>query len=187
MLEDVRADLLRFSRSPCLTPSKALHVFLRLYGFQALLAYRLDRWSRSAATGSAAWAVALLARPVSRLMAAYVHKAYDIHLDPSAEIGPGLIVWHFGGIRLRSCRVGAMCTIHHQVSVTPREDGSPGPQIGDRVWIGPHAKIVGPVRVGDGATIGAGSVVLSDVAPGALVLGNPARLVSPRYDNSPFR
>lgn len=187
MFEDLRADLLRFSRSRRLTPSRVLHVALRLYGFQALLAYRLDRWSRAPAPGSAERVVALLARPVSRLMTAYVQKAYDIHLDPSTEIGPGLVLWHFGGIRLRSCRVGTMCTIHHQVCLTPGKHGSRGPQIGDRVWIGPHAKIVGPVRVGDGATIGAGSVVSRDVAPGALVVGNPARLVLPRYDNSAFR
>jgi serine O-acetyltransferase len=120
------------------------------------------------------------------MLAAYVRLAYDIHLDETAEIGPGLYIGHFGGIRLRNCRLGANCAISQEVRIEPAANGSNGPVIGNRVWIGSHARIEGALRVGDGATIAAGAVVTRDVAPGCLVMGNPARVVQKDYDNSGF-
>jgi serine acetyltransferase len=58
-----------------------------------------------------------------------------------------------------------------------------GPVIGDRVWIGAHAQIIGPHRIGSDSTVGAGTVVQADVSEGVLCLGNPARLVRRNYDN----
>ena len=67
----------------------------------------------------------------------------------------------------------------------PRHDGR-GPVIGDRVWIGAHAQIIGPYRVGSDATVGAATVVQSDIPDGVLCLGNPSRLVKRNYDNRPM-
>jgi serine O-acetyltransferase len=52
-----------------------------------------------------------------------------------------------------------------------------GPVIGDKVYIGTGAKVLGPITVGAGARIGANSVVMDDVPPGATVVGAPARIV----------
>lgn len=54
-------------------------------------------------------------------------------------------------------------------------------RIGNDVWIGHRATIMGPITVGDGAIIGAGAVVSSDVAPFTIVAGVPARLIRPRF------
>lgn len=55
--------------------------------------------------------------------------------------------------------------------------------IGNDVWIGQNAVILPGVRVGDGAIIGANSVVGSDVEPYSIVIGNPARLLRKRFDD----
>jgi serine O-acetyltransferase len=52
-----------------------------------------------------------------------------------------------------------------------------GPTIGRNVHVGTGAKIVGPVKLGDGASIGANAVVVSDVPPNATAVGVPARIV----------
>ncbi|RKS80165.1 transferase family hexapeptide repeat protein [Motilibacter peucedani] len=65
----------------------------------------------------------------------------------------------------------------------PRPDQLGAPQvIGNDVWIGQGAVVVGPVTVGDGAIVGAGAVVSRDVPPYAVVAGNPAQVVRYRYD-----
>ncbi len=49
--------------------------------------------------------------------------------------------------------------------------------IGDDVWIGGNVIIIGPVRIGDGVTIGAGSVVTKDIPARSVAVGNPARVI----------
>ena len=55
--------------------------------------------------------------------------------------------------------------------------------IGNDVWIGQNVTILPGVLIGDGAIIGANSVVASDVAPYTIVAGNPAKLISKRFDD----
>ena len=54
------------------------------------------------------------------------------------------------------------------------------PTIGNNVIIGSNAQVLGPFKVGDGATIGAAAVVLREVPPGAIMVGNPARQITRR-------
>ena len=184
MFERVRADLRQFATvSSRGRRAGALHALVNL-GPQALVVYRLGRWLREGATRPARWIPMLLLWPVYGALAWLVRRAYDIRIELSAELGPGLKMFHFGGIRLRRCKLGEGCFVHHEVVVEPAEPGGPGPEIGDHVWIGPHARIIGPVRVGDRATIAAGALVTEDVASGALVAGAPARTTLVHYDNS---
>ncbi len=54
------------------------------------------------------------------------------------------------------------------------------PVIGDNVEFGAYAQVLGPITIGEGATIGAMSVVLKDVPPGATAVGIPARILEPK-------
>jgi len=170
----------------CAEKEKAYSGFVRLlannYGLQALLAYRLGRWLLRAGDAYYLWPLLPVCWPFYYLLSRYAHLAFDIRLELSADIGPGLYIGHFGAIRVRQCRIGANCSIAHMTEISPAADGS-GPIIGDSVWIGAHVQIVGSYRIGCGATLAAGAVVRQDVPSAALCLGNPGQVVMRSYDN----
>ena len=102
----------------------------------------------------------------------------QIRIHPEAEIGPGLLMPHVGPIRvIEHTKIGADCVILHTCTIGAGPN--PGvPTIGDHVFVGCHASIVGAVTVGDRATISANSLVISNVPPGATALGVPARILT---------
>jgi serine O-acetyltransferase len=106
-----------------------------------------------------------------------------IEIDAHAHIGPGLMIPHDGYVVIGPVRVGRHCTISQGVTLGQGLVGDAAveddtPVIGDRVWVGPGAVIVGKVTVGSDAAIGANSVVMRDVPPRGVVFGVPGRLVS---------
>lgn len=140
-------------------------------GVWACFVYRLRR---SLATGPS-WSRDLLLLATWPLEVA-VKLAAGITLDRRAQIGAGFFIGHFGSIHVGpGVRIGEGCNIGQNCFVGPAAAGAP--RVGDRVYIGVGAKIVGPFGVGDGAAIGANAVVLADVPPMAVVVGNPARVV----------
>ncbi|CAK9886971.1 MAG: Serine acetyltransferase [Candidatus Erwinia impunctatus] len=142
---------------------------LYLKGFHALQAYRIGHWLWNA--GRRALAV-YLQNEVS------VSFAVDIH--PAARIGHGIMLDHATGIV-----VGETAVIENDVSIlqsvtlggTGKTCGDRHPKIREGVMIGAGAKILGNIEVGQGAKIGAGSVVLQEVPPHTTVAGVPARIV----------
>lgn len=157
-------------------------LFANSYGLQALLVYRLGRWLLRARGRCYLWPLLPVCWPIYYLLSRCVWVAYDIRLELSADIGPGFYIGHFGAIRVRRCRIGANCSIAHLTHISAAAEGR-GPVIGDRVWIGAHARIIGPHRIGSDATVGAGTVIQRDIPERVLCLGNPARLVMRNYDN----
>lgn len=96
----------------------------------------------------------------------------DIPVD--CRIAGGLLIPHPNGIVIHPhVQIGANCLIFQQVTLGHVDGGVPS--IGVRVDIGAGAKVLGPVRIGDGARIGANAVVLTDIRPGRTAIGVPAR------------
>jgi len=95
------------------------------------------------------------------------------------EIGPGLFISHGQGTVLSAERIGANLWVHQGVTIGWDYQGARRPVIGDNVFIGAGAKILGAVTVGDGARIGANAVVVCDVPAGATAVGIPARIRPP--------
>ena len=87
-------------------------------GLQAVIVYRLGHWLLQGTKSPKRW-IRIPLFPIYWLLNAYVRGAYDIHLELSASIGPGLHLWHFGGVRLSSCTLGRCCTIHQRVQIGP--------------------------------------------------------------------
>jgi serine O-acetyltransferase len=101
-----------------------------------------------------------------------------IGIPKSVAVGPGLRIWHFGNIFVHADSViGANCTLRHGVTIGNREEGGATPVLEDDVELGAYAQVLGGVRVGRGAKVGAMSVVLRDVPPGTTAVGIPARII----------
>jgi len=93
-----------------------------------------------------------------------------------AEFGPGLVLIHSQGVVINGAvHAGQNLHIEHQVTIGAEKGKSPS--LGNNVFIGCGAKIVGPVTIGDGARIGANAVVVRDVPADSTVVGIPAKPV----------
>lgn len=120
--------------------------------------------------------------PLFRLILRWRYHHMSIRLGFSIPIntfGPGLAIVHYGTIIVSTgARIGANCRIHAGVNIGANAGSTKAAVIGDNVYIGPGAKIVGEVSIGTDAVIGANAVVVSDVAPKCTVGGVPARVIS---------
>lgn len=181
MLSSFLADVRRYSDGK---PSvgRVFGALARNWGAQGLLVYRLGRFLVRASRDWRLIPVAAVCWPIYLPLRWYVRYALGIRLDLSAELGAGFYIGHLGNIHLERCTLGRNCSIAQSVHIMPLPGGR-GPVIGDHVWIGAHARIIGPYSIGSGSTLSAGAVIRQNVPAGAMCLGDPARVVARQYDN----
>ena len=109
-----------------------------------------------------------------------LRREFGCFVHPKARIGPGLRLPHPNGIVIGAgARIGARCTIYHQVTLGGARSGDGGganyPRIGDEVTLFAGAKLIGGVEVGSAAVIGANALVNRDVPPRHAAGGVPAK------------
>lgn len=165
------------------TARKAVRAVLKDYGLQALMGYRLGRFLLRSGGKPYLWPVLPVGWLLYFLLSSFVRISYDIRLHLNADIGPGLYIGHFGGILLDSCKLGKHCAISQSTRIHAG-GGNVGPVLGDRVWVGAHAQIIGPYTIGSGSTVSAAAIVTRDIPEQTLCIGNPARVVIQGYDNT---
>jgi serine O-acetyltransferase len=103
-----------------------------------------------------------------------------IEIDPGATIGKGVFIDHGMGVVIgETAEVGDGCTIYQGVTLggTSLQRTKRHPTLGRNVTVGSGAAIIGAITIGDGAKIGANSVVVKDIPPNATVVGIPGRVV----------
>jgi len=138
-------------------------------------------WMRTCAYARPHPVFRFLLYPIARAFYIRLRYRYGISIDFITAIGEGFFIGHFGGIVVsRRCTIGRNCNISHGVTIGRINRGhrSGFPTIGDNVYIGPGAKILGGITVGDGAAIGANCVVIKDVPEQGVVVGIPGEVIS---------
>jgi serine O-acetyltransferase len=111
-----------------------------------------------------------------------------IEIHPAARIGEGLFIDHGMGIVIgETAEIGDDVTLYQGVTLggSSRLREKRHPTLRDGVVVGAHAQLIGAIEVGEGARIGAGSVVVTSVPPYSTVVGVPGRAVGVRYPERP--
>ncbi len=140
------------------------------------------RLCQAANSSRAGWKLFL---PALKILHQLAKRCAGIDLPWRTSIGPGLLIAHgYGLVINESVVIGSNVTLFHGVTLGRRdhlaEDGSRStgyPILEDDVWCGPHAIIVGDVRIGRGSRIAGGAFVTESVPPGSIVIGNPSKIV----------
>jgi serine O-acetyltransferase len=144
-------------------------------GFRFSFWLRVVAWLRSEPSALRA----LL--PLAGLVKRHLSYKYGISIPASTEIGAGFYIGHIGGIVVNEAAViGRNCNISQGVTVGQVNRGARrgSPRIGDNVYLGPGAKVIGSVTVGSNVAVGANAVVTKDVPDNAVVGGVPAVVLS---------
>jgi serine O-acetyltransferase len=167
---EIRRDLAAVrERDPAASGVSTLELVTTWPGVHALLAHRV------------AHALQRAGMPLlPRLIAAVSRAVTGIEIHPAAVIGPGLFIDHGMGVVIgETARLGQDVTLYQGVTLggTGFATGKRHPTVEDNVTIGAGAALLGPITVGHGSKIGAGSVVIHDVPPNCTVVGNPGQPV----------
>lgn len=170
VLREVRDDVETARvRDPAARDVSFMGILCSWGGVQALLTHRIaHRFHRR---GS---------RLVPRVVVYATRALTGIEIHPGATIGNGFFIDHGSGVVIgETTEVGDGVTIYQGVTLggTGDQRGKRHPTVGDHVTIGSGAKLLGPIVVGDGAKVGANTVVVGDIPENATVVGNPGHIV----------
>lgn len=149
--------------------AKTIFEVVLLYpGYHALGFYRIAHCLYG-------WKRYFLARMVSQ----WCRFLTQVEIHPGASIGRRCVIDHGAGVVIgETAIIGDDVLIYHGVTLggLSRNQEKRHPTIGNRVLIGAHASILGPIKIEDDAKIGAHALVLKDVAKGQTVLGHPSEV-----------
>ncbi len=175
MFENLREDLNRAMREtrtdPDWKPSlgKRIEVMIR-HSTWPVVAYRFSRWARSVRIP----VIGQLLRVFGLFFRKLAEVFTSVHIDARADIGPGFVIHSVYAINLGATKIGRNFTIATGCLISHACRG-----IGDDVYFGPGAKLVGDAKIGNNVVIAANSLVLTDVRDNMMVMGVPARLKLP--------
>jgi len=152
---------------------------IRAFIHNALFRYQF--WLRTCSYAESPLCLKYIVHPFARIMHHRMTYRLGISISPRTRIGSGFFIGHFGGIVVNSeSIIGKNCNISHGVTIgkSNRGENQGHPIIGDNVYIGPGAKVIGSVTIGNNVAIGANCVVTKDIPDNSVVVGNPCKIVS---------
>jgi len=168
IIESARNDLKVIQANDPATTS-LLHPLLNFKGFLAIQAHRIAHslWTRDR-------------RSLAYHIQSRVSDVFGVDIHPAATIGSGVFIDHATGVVIgETAVVGDDVTMLHGVTLggTGKEIGDRHPKVGQGVYIGANAQLLGNIAIGEGSRIGASSVVLKSVEAYSTVAGVPAQVV----------
>ena len=168
MFKDLRETIQAYKeRDPA--ARSTLEVLLLYPGLHAVQSHRRAHWCYE-------HNLKFLARWISQAS----RRRTGIEIHPGATIGKRLVIDHGMGIVIgETAEIGDDCLFYHGVTLggTGKDVGKRHPTIGNSVLIGTGAKVLGPIRIGDGSRVAANAVVLKDIPENCTAVGSPARVV----------
>ena len=174
----LRADHARYLRVERVRhgPLRARFEVWLQFGFLAIAVYRFGRWARTLPR--------LASMPFKlayRVLEMAVRIVTAIEISADADIGPGFYIGHSGGIVVLA-RIGANCSIGQGVTLGAKGAGCSNgyPRLGDNVYLGAGAMVIGSVDIGDDVVVGANTVIVQDIPAGARVVSAPVRILPRR-------
>ena len=173
----IREDALAVCRRDPATDT-VLEVVLFSKGYSALVchraAYRLWKYQNRKFT--------------ALFLQSQASAVFGVDIHPLCQVGCNVMLDHGTGIVFgETARVGDGCTILHGCTLggTGKDHGDRHPKVGRYVLIGAGSSLLGNINIGDGSKIGAGSVVLRDIPPGATAVGAPAKIIGRATESRP--
>jgi serine O-acetyltransferase len=150
---------------------------LHFKGYQAVQSHRIAHhlWLR----GRRALALMLQSR---------ISEAFHVDIHPAARVGRGILLDHATGVVIgETAAIGDNVSMLHHVTLGGSGIGSGvrHPQVGHGVLLGAGVTVLGPVTLGPGAKVGAGSVVVTDLEPHSVAVGVPARVIKRAAESEP--
>ena len=141
---------------------------LRSKGFKYLVFLRLAR------NGN------FFVRPVSKFLLRRLMYRYGFQIPVGCEIGPGLFIGHFGTLVISvNAKIGMNCNLAHNVTIgAARGKRAGAPSLGNRVWVGTGAVLVGNISIGSDVLIAPNAYVNFDVPDHSVVVGNPGTITA---------
>lgn len=172
----MRSDLKAIKERDPACPGLA-HALLFFKGFQGIQVHRAANvlWRRGQ-------------RSLASLLQSRASEVFAMDIHPAARIGSRVMVDHATGVVIgETAVVGDGCTLLHSITLggTGKDSGDRHPKLGKNVLVGAGAKILGNVKIGDGAKIGAAAVVLSNIPAHATAIGAPAKVVGKSVEENP--
>jgi len=147
------------------------NVFLSSPGYRFMLLFRLcNRWSKYSIPGF-----------IGRLWYKKLQVKFGFQIPNTTKIGKGLFLGHFGNIVVnQGVIIGDNCNVAQGVTLgyVSRGEKQGCPMLGNQVWIGANAVIVGNIKIGNNVLIAPLTFVNVDIPDNAVVVGNPAKVVS---------
>jgi serine O-acetyltransferase len=177
MFDNLRADMARFRGDrKRMIAETAWGKFVWLQNVRVLLSntiwsvisYRFSHWVYKLRVP----VVKQILTGVALLFQKWVELWTSCHICREADIGPGLLIHSPYCIGIGATKIGKNLTVGMGVLITSGAKG-----LGDNVYFGPGAKLIGDTRIGNNVVVAANSLVISDVPDNATVIGVPARIM----------
>ena len=124
-----------------------------------------------------------------RFLLHFYSVKYGYQINPSTRIGKGLYIGHRGHIIINSkAIIGNFCNIAPGVTIGQANRGNKKgvPVLGDKVWIGTNAVLVGNITIGNDVLIAPNSFLNQDVPSNSIVIGNPAKIIPREHATSEY-